>query len=112
MFAAPGPRGWPSAGGGLSLTSSPLRATHLLFCTLPIGSQPVRSLPLNNSIGALHDFGIGFFNAGARIPEIDEPAASPRFSTPAILSPATVKSHVTSGPRPAGDTVAIRCALS
>ena len=32
---------------GLSLTSSPSRAIHLLLLTLPIGSHPLRSLPLN-----------------------------------------------------------------
>src|SRR5262245_14959554 len=101
MLAAPGPRCWPSAGGGLSLTNSPLRATHLLFCTLPIGSQPVRSLPLKSDTGAPHDFGIGFFNSGARAPAIDGPAFSPRFSTPLTLSPVAVKSHVVSPPRPA-----------
>ena len=45
---------------------SVLRATHLLFWTLPMGSQPVRSLPLKIATGVVHALGMGRFSAGAR----------------------------------------------
>src|SRR5260370_39465241 len=94
MLAAP-ELCWPST-IGLSLTNSPLRATHL-FWAVPMGSHPVRSLPLKIALAAVHALGMGRFSAGARTPETCGPAVSPRFSTPLRLSPETVKSQAVAG---------------
>src|ERR1019366_981201 len=103
MLAAP----WALLPGtsGLSFTSSPSRATHLLFSTFPIGSQPLRSLPSKRGLDLVHFLGIGRSSEGALAPASNGPSASPCFSMPASLpEPADVISQFVSGPEPASPT--------
>src|ERR1700733_77612 len=107
MLAAP----WPllPATSGLSFTSSPSRATHLLLATFPIGTQPLRFLPSKSGRGFVHFFGIGRSRTGAFTPAIIEPSvASPRFSMPASLSASgEVSSQLIAGPELASCTTTI-----
>src|SRR5215831_13583078 len=82
-----------------SLSSSPSLATQWLAAA-PMGSQPVRSLPLKSGSGLVQAVGMGRFSAGERTPSNCADTVPPRLTSPLNRSPLEVNSHTEAGPRP------------